>query len=46
MMQMESDFLEILLSCLEDKKPNIEWNTGASMGVVIASGGTQTHTKR
>jgi len=39
MMQMESDFLEILLSCLEDKEPNIEWNTGASMGVVIASGG-------
>ena len=39
MMQMESDFLEILLSCLEDKKPSIEWNTGASMGVVIASGG-------
>ncbi len=39
MMQMESDFLEILLSCLEDKEPNIEWNNGASMGVVIASGG-------
>lgn len=39
MMQMESDFLEILLSCLEDKEPNIEWNTAAAMGVVIASGG-------
>ena len=39
MMQMESDFLEILLSCLEDKEPTIEWNNGASMGVVIASGG-------
>ncbi len=39
MMQMESDFLEILLSCLEGKEPTIEWNNGASMGVVIASGG-------
>ena len=32
MMQMESDFLEILLSCLEDKEPNIEWNTGGLNG--------------
>ena len=39
MMQMDSDFLNILLDALNDKDPKISWKKGAAMGVVIASGG-------
>ena len=39
MMQMESDLLDAILKALNGEKPKITWKTGATMGVVIASGG-------
>jgi phosphoribosylamine--glycine ligase len=39
MMQMESDLVDCLTNALNDKKVSIEWKSGSSMGVVIASDG-------
>ena len=39
MMQLESDFLQILMDALDDKNLNLTWSNKSSMGVVIASGG-------
>mgnify|MGYP001278862584 CR=1 FL=1 len=39
MMQMESDLLDAILQALNGEEPKITWKAGATMGVVIASGG-------
>ena len=39
MMQLESDFLEVILDALNDNLKNLSWSKEYSMGVVIASGG-------
>tara|TARA_B100001758_G_scaffold138808_1_gene119603 strand:- start:164 stop:1420 length:1257 start_codon:yes stop_codon:yes gene_type:complete len=39
MMQMESDLLDAILQALNGEEPKITWKDGATMGVVIASGG-------
>jgi phosphoribosylamine--glycine ligase len=39
MMQLESDFLQILIDALDNKNLNLTWSKKSSMGVVIASGG-------
>ena len=39
MMQMESDLLDAILQALDGEEPKITWKNGATMGVVIASGG-------